>query len=180
MNQYCVDLNLDIPVLKAGIDLTIFTKQYQTRLNVDDYINDDLKLFLRKFGINNPGAEVFYSAPNAFTHIHIDGAPRDVAKLNWAFGGKNSTMNWYTPKNGISKPVKISEHNTAYVGFMPSEVDLVYSCALGAPSIVQVGVPHNATNYDEHRWCVCILPFFDDRSQPTMQHMLDLFSAYIR
>lgn len=179
MNPYCVDIKLDIPVFNPKVNLESFTKSYWN--NVPKYdLNMEILRFLKGFGLQISKAELFYSEPNAFTPIHTDGAPEDMAKLNWVFGGENSTMNWYKPTT--DKPVKISEYHTLYKGFELSEVELVHSQAVGTPSIVQVGVPHNATNGSNPRWCLCLILMWADQTRkerPTMGQVVELLSEYI-
>ena len=34
---------------------------------------------------------------------------------------------------------------------------MIHSASVGFPSLVQVAVPHNINNYDEPRYCICIV-----------------------
>jgi hypothetical protein len=103
----------------------------------------------------------------------------DFAKMNWVFGGKDSTMNWYEPIVS-DKPVETTLGNRNYIYYNTNEVNhkLSHTIGIDRPSVVQVGVPHNSTNYFEHRYCVSLVFFRIAKGLPrlSMSESHDVFS----
>jgi hypothetical protein len=163
MNNYCINLDFGIPLLKLGIDVRDLPTKYgnliapQTAIDIAKVINPDLIKLLELCGLFIIYSEIFYTAPNTFTPIHTDElVPNtDLTKLNWAFGGKDSIMNWYSVDNSIVRQGIKTTIGNPYVEFALNECRLIHSEHVGTPSLVQVGTPHNITNYDEPRYCIC-------------------------
>ena len=182
MNKFCIDLNLDIPVLIDPIDedqiKNIGSKIVHKKVSVDTINPELIKLFTSK-GLLLTFVESFHLSKNSYLPIHEDGYNyTDVLKMNWVFGGKDSTMNWYEPtKEPVWKKTVIG---VDYKSYDTDNVRLIHSQVVGRPSLVQVGIPHNSTTVDE-RLCISIVPLhIDDGSFVTFQQGIDLFTDYIK
>jgi hypothetical protein len=196
MNNYCTPLNLEFPLFDSDLNpmdflksLPVWRDNIHTNLakaahfQVDrDLLSNEVRQFFNDHEQNIFLCEVFYRLPGGKGRIHIDtGNGGDYSKINWVFGGGESYMHWYTPKDGYqNKEQLISPIATSFVSYEPSEVNLMYSAQLSKPSIVQVGVPHNVINGDQERFAVCMV-FFDRRTRlrPTLTEARDIFKNYI-
>lgn len=159
MNNLCVNLNFNIDVFKTEFDLFSLPKTRFQLLGIDT-INPVLIDFLSSNNIEIRAVEVFYSEPNFVGGIHSDGAGdegTDVTKLNYIFGGKNSLMHWYKLKPGAKVNIMNTDKGTPYVNYSLKDTEMIHSASVGFPSLVQVAVPHNINNYDEPRYCICIV-----------------------
>ena len=177
MNDYCVKLNIDIPLLNPRVDINKFKQQYHTKGAISD-IHPSILRFLYKKGIYVPLIEAFYANPGFVMDIHTDTVPGDFVKLNWAFDGKDSLMHWYKPKDNVPIVQKLNTIGLEYSKFLEHEVELMHSEAVGAPSIVQVGVPHNISNPLEKRLCISLV-IMKNNQRITMQNAIRLFSSEI-
>ena len=180
MNTYCVETTLNIPLLKNNTLLKINFPNYHNKLNPALFVNEDFTAFLLTKDLHILHFELFYARPYLIGGIHTDIAPCDFAKLNYVYGGKDSTMNWFKQKVEGTKAISISDVGTEYQFYAPDEVDLVYSHKLkDKPSIVQVGSPHNIENFSEPRHCFsCVIGYKFGQSfeRLTMQQAIDLLS----
>ena len=176
--KYCFDIDLDIPVLKPDINLASI-KDYHNKFTVTEYVNIELvKFFKQRNLVLLPYIEIFSSEPNYVGPIHVDVGHGDFAKLNYVFGGKDSKMNWYEPIT-LDKPVETTLGNREYIYYADHEVKHLHSQTIGInrPSVVQVGVPHNSTNYSEHRYCVSLVFHKLERGlpRPSFNETRDIF-----
>lgn len=179
MKHYYFDIDLDIPVLKPNINLSNI-KDYHNKFTVIEYVNPEIvKFFKQRNLVLLPYIEIFNSKPNYVGPIHVDVGHGDFAKMNWVFGGKDSTMNWYEPTVS-DKPVATTLGNRDYIYYDTTEVNhkLSHTIGIDRPSVVQVGVPHNSTNYSEHRYCVSLVFFRIAKGLPrlSMSESHDVFS----
>ena len=150
---------------------------------IKDFVSQDFLDWLAKRHVYISTMALFLSKPNFTVPIHTDAALGDYVKINCVFGGKDSTMNWFTPKPTVDKEVKIFDHDTGalYALYEPNDVEPVYSCSIGqTPCVVQAGVPHNATNYSEPRYCFSMVLIYCEDSNAkaqrlTMSHAMELF-----
>jgi hypothetical protein len=177
--KYYFDIDLDIPVLKPDINLASI-KDYHNKFTVLEFVNPEIvKFFKQRNLILLPHIEIFSSEPNYTGPIHVDVGHGDFAKMNWVFGGKDSTMNWYEPIV-FDKPTEITLDNREYIYYDTTEVKHMHSQIIGIdrPSVVQVGLPHNSTNYSEHRYCVSLVFFRIAKGLPrlSMSESYDIFS----
>jgi hypothetical protein len=189
MTIFCQPLTVSIPLLKEGVDVTALPKiinnkqSYITYLNIDEVVNPDMLTFLKSLGIEPLHCEIFYSVPNFFSGIHVDIKHGDFTKINWVFGGSESVMNWYRPKNNFIRDENAKTViDTAYIPYWRDEVEVIHSSQLITPSIVQVGVPHNIKNANEPRYCVSlVLSTIKDGNiyRPTMAESLSILTDYI-
>jgi hypothetical protein len=172
MNKYCLDLKFDISPLKPGIDLSYYMTKPHSNIN-ESHLNKEFLDFFHtiKEDCGIAMFEVFYMEPNIISEIHIDQLSAtkielgDFTKINWAYYGKGSTMNWYTPKDIESVRNKKARAGTIkntsgksnfYLPFDHNTVDLAHTQEVNFPSLVQVGVPHNVLTSNEHRVCISL------------------------
>ena len=179
MHNLCIDLNLEIPLLvdPSLVTTTGLMKQHK-RVSIDSINPDLIKLFHSK-GLSLTFAESFYTPKITISTIHEDGEENnDVLKINWVYGGEGSTMNWYEP---IEEPVwKKTVIGVDYKFYSPDKVRLIHSQAVGRPSLLQVGIPHNVTTGDANRFCVSVLPFdMSTNGYITFEQGTELFKEYI-
>ena len=191
MTVYYNNLTFDIDLLKRGCIVTDLAKvvngkkTYHSLINIKEYINPDMVKLLAEIGIDVYYCELFYSPPSFFSQIHIDAnaVRSDFTKINWVFGGKDSVMNWYKPKHDTDRPVEyIPANKLPYKSYQQQEVDLLYSANLKTPSVVQVGIPHNITNFSEDRYCISLALASINNNEiyrPTMEESLTLLSKYL-
>jgi hypothetical protein len=183
-----LSFNIELLKDKHGIAHLLNTsngkKPYHSLINIKEHINPTLLDFLAELHIFPTHCEMFYSPPNFFSNIHVDVRHGDSTKINWAFGGKNSLMNWYRPKDNIIRDTQnLSAIESKYIGYDRHEVDLLFSAPIGLPSVVQVGVPHNVVNPTEDRYCISLVVSSVDkdnqRYRPTMQETINMLSKYL-
>ncbi len=172
MNKYCLDLKFDVPPLKPGTDLSYYMTSPHSNIN-ESHLNTEFLDFFQsiKEDCAIGSFEVFYMTPNSTSGIHVDQLNLtevvlgDFTKINWVYNGKESTMNWYKPKDIESvrnKKIKVGVIKTSnnkpnfYLPFDYDEVDLAHAQQVNFPSLVQVGVPHNIHTSNEHRVCVSL------------------------
>jgi hypothetical protein len=178
MNFY--NLNFSTPPLVSSIDPFLLPKVRHTQLNLNA-INPEIIELFSKLSLNIILAEVFYSKPNLFSGIHVDSTGGDINKINWIYGGTDCSMNWYSVKNPVNKKdLEQTSINTQSTKYYFNEVNIIESTVLKSPSLVNVGIPHNVKNKNEHRWCISLVyKFKKSERRPTMEESLNLFKDYI-
>jgi hypothetical protein len=196
MNKYFNQLKIDIPLLKIKIPgLEAITANmnffYTQKFDVESSINGDLLDFFANNGIYFDYCELFYSIPNFTGPIHRDLCPgeysnlnmypRDMIKINWIFGGHGSTMNWYSTKSNVSKQVSKTTHNSVYMYYKPSEVNLECSADIGSLSLVQSGLPHTSQTAAQYRYCISLFPYtveYNTKRRLTMEQAYARLNKY--
>ena len=198
MNKYFNQLKIDIPLLKIEIpglaslspNLNFF---YTQRLDIETSINGDLLDFFADMGIYFDWCELFYSIPNFIGPIHRDLCPgeysnlnmhpHDMIKINWIFGGHNSSMNWYSSKSNAAKQVvKLPAHDSVYMYYKPSEVNLECSADIGSLSLVQSGIPHTSQTAEQYRYCISLFPYtveYNTKRRLTMEQAYTRLKKYL-
>lgn len=178
MNFYNLDFGIQ-PFLDS-IDPFSLPKVRHTRLDLS-ILNPKIIELFSKLSLNIILAEVFYSTPFMFSGIHTDSTGGDINKINWIYGGDGCHMNWYSTKiSAIEKNIEKSAINTQCASYAYDEVDIIESTVLKSPSLVNVGIPHNIKNKNEHRWCISLVYNFKESGRrPTMEESLKLFKDYI-
>ena len=172
INYFSVNLNLN--PLKKDIDVTSYGNNRRTLIPLND-INDELTITMQKLNLKIVQVEIFYSPPFKETIVHTDLTGGDYTKLNYIYGGKNSYMHWYKQKPNI---IKEMHKGNNYIQFNPNEVDLVDTQMLPFSSIVQVGIPHNVTNFSEKRYCLSLVIRRLDGNKLTMAESVEIFQEY--
>jgi len=192
---YCVPLNLDLKLFKSSDDTISFIRNnplwasspYKLYFRVDtSELSDELLELFEKHNQQVKLIEVFYVYPNAETGIHTDGFRRgDFPKLNFVFGGEDSTMNWWK----ISDEYKRKEYSQGIytkslieadsIIYEKTDVDFAYSKTLSGAALIQAGSPHNIVNKHQDRFCVSFI--FADKTlkrRLTMREAIDKFKEY--
>ena len=157
MNNYCNNLDFRFNAFDESFDYRNLSKDIHSILP-ENSLNKKFLEFINSLGMYVSFAEVFYRAPSDGIYgIHTDNYSGDYVKINYIFGGKDSTMRWYKVKpDAPEKQVTESLISTPNVAYDVHEVDLVYESQLGFPSLIQVGIPHNVYNPIEERWAVSL------------------------
>jgi hypothetical protein len=137
-----------------GYNVNSWEKTRRVQLLVSTHINPEIISMLGSVGIKIMLAELFYSPPNFVSFIHADTYANDIAKINWVFCSSVSYMNWYHP---LVKKESIKPGSHAFIPYKPDEVELIESCCITSPSLIQAAVPHNITNGEKDRWAVSLM-----------------------
>jgi len=181
MVNNCVNLNFNIHPIPVD-DHVILRQSYQHPIDFRR-LNPLLISILKSVNLCISYSESFRSKPHYDQLIHTDDVGGDYVKLNWAYGGANSTMSWYkinpeTPQPDIRGT---KELGTPYLLWDNDQVELIETATVGFPSIVQVGCPHNVTNYEEERLCISLLiRDITTRKRSTMEQACERLSSYIQ
>jgi hypothetical protein len=176
MIVYCKSLNLTMSPLINESDIVKQTERH-VEVNINR-INPVLHATLKLLGVRVSYAECFRLNPYQVNNIHTDTVRGDYIKINWIYGGKDSTMSWYTPNTESTKNLMLTATGTTYENYELDEVTLVHKQQLHNPSLVQVGVPHDVQNYSELRYALSFVIAKEDK-RLTMNEAIELFSNYI-
>lgn len=156
-NTFCLDL--DLPVTIDFLEIA----RIQSLPIASDWtyaiaVNKDLNVFLEKYQLEIAYPTAFYTPAHTSSLIHTDGDESSKVKINYIFGAKGSTMQWFKVKNPIATQVQHNSLGTPYLTYHEKDLELMYSAEVNQPSMVEVGVPHNVlNNTDESRWCLSYL-----------------------
>jgi hypothetical protein len=176
MSVYCKSLNLTMSPLINESDIVKQTERH-VEVNINR-INPVLHATLKLLGLRVSYAECFRLKPYQENNIHTDTVSGDYIKINWIYGGKDSTMSWYIPNTVSSKNLMLTATGTTYENYEPNEVTMVHRQQLHSPSLVQVGVPHDVQNYSELRYALSLVIARSDK-RLTMDEALEIFRNYI-
>jgi hypothetical protein len=135
---YCYPLDLEIEPLRYKLRFKEDNPAIE-KLELRD-LNPELVLFLAERNIAVTWLEIFHKKPNDNKSygIHIDVEQGDQVKINWIYGGSNSTMKWYSENTG-STPVPFKTLiDTPCIVFNPEDVVLQHEECLRGPNVVQV------------------------------------------
>ena len=183
MSKYCQNINLKLNPLADGITIDDLPNNFWTMLSLD-YLSYDLKKLFVNLNLSLKIAGLFVQKGYVETTIHIDGPNiSDVAKINWSFGNNVHSMNWYNIKHGVAGNISNRKSpdekikSREYVSISKDQVELIHSQAVGHPSIVQAGIPHNIINYSGNRKCLAIVLFDNNGIPLTMEQAVNLFNV---
>ena len=132
--------------------------------------------------------EVFYTPAGKQLPIHSDGFKPfiDFIKFNYVYNGENSVMSWYELIEDIDLESDRTGINTSYTSIEPDQVNRIYQCNIGVPSLINAGAPHGVDNSENSygRWCVCLIPCYrtpreGDTSRIIFDDALSIFGNYI-
>jgi hypothetical protein len=138
-------------------------KENIKKINLDA-INEEFINLLSSLDLTINHVESFYKpASIGFSKAHIDVLGGDISKINWVFGGKDSTMNWFELLPGKEIIQNTTLIGTTYLSANEQDINLIDSCKLQSPSLVQVGILHNIINSVEDRFCVSVC-FIDNKT----------------
>ena len=181
MNSYCINLvNVPDPLLEP-VDvksLHLLGPRIIHKKISDADINPELVSFLRDKGLRIGLAESFYLPKHSKLRIHEDGGIRtDALKINWVYGGEGSVMNWYNP---IKAPIWAETGlGIPFRSYTEEQVELIYSCTVGCPSMLQVAPPHNVVTADSERFCVSLaINTVSPDEMASFTRGLEIFSEY--
>ena len=137
MNKYCVPLSITENIFN-NINPFELPKERHFKLNIDQHLSNEIKNIFRSLKLEIMLVEVFYSKPSLVGGIHADSFGGDFTKINWIFGGKNSTMVWYETKDSTPKPSENTPVESNYISYDINEVNQIYETSIVKPSLVQV------------------------------------------
>jgi hypothetical protein len=178
----CYQLSIaDTPFAKS-FDPYSMSKGRHTKLDYQLVFSDTIKDLFQSLNLEIILVEVFYSKPFLDARVHTDCSGGDFTKINWIFGGENSSMHWYRPKVeklSTNKTLK-TLINTDFISYESYEVERIHSAQLIKPTLVQVGVPHSVTNNYNHRWCVSVV-YINKLTgrRPTMEDSINIFKDFL-
>jgi hypothetical protein len=157
MSNYCKNLDINLKVLKQHLHpFKSFLPFYHVTLDAKETLDEEIFDFLSDVDVKIIDLTSFYCKPHEYSIIHIDAGNYDYAKMNFIYGGKNSLMNWFSPK----VPHRTGNEPIAATGdfhwWMPDEVELIHQEEIGFPGICRVGIPHNVKNFEEPRRCISV------------------------
>lgn len=181
MNDFCVDLNINIPLFKVDVLSHYYKRIPHSRVNLD-FLNPAIIDLFTSNNLEITLCEAFYRKPTDIIHdtVHKDAMHiTDATKINWVFGGDDTMMNWYKPINPIFN-VNHSQIGVEYINYDRSNLSLIHSQRVGFPSLVQVGIPHDITMGLTDR--LCISTFFKEKGSTeyiAFSNAIKLFNNFI-
>jgi hypothetical protein len=179
MNIYCQPLNLSIPPLNENFDITKITARISS-IGLDE-LHPEMKEWLDNVGLRVTWIELFYRTPFSFMSIHTDTSPGDFTKINWVYGGRDSTMTWYklNDSDPSNKSITKTDVNTSYTNYTSGEVTPIFSSTMSGPHVVQVGIPHSISNPREKRYCLSFVVEDKSGKRLSMAETCALLANYI-
>lgn len=147
-------------------------KSYDTShkkiLEFTNYFTPEFKEYLTSVNLTVHLCELFQYEPFEGLGIHIDGSSiDDRCKINIIYGGRQSEMLWYAPKDHTVKPtVKVTPIGTNYLKYDEQDLVVLEKAELTGANVVRVGIPHSIQNYKEYRVCLSIPLIFADTKKP--------------
>lgn len=175
MNNLCRSLNFPVTIVDF-FDREKYSKNRHYLLDIFD-ISKDYTNFIESLGLKILRIEVFYTLPNVFYKIHKDHQDlNDFSKINFVYGGKNSVMNWYKPKEEKTGTKELTQANASFFSYDKENVELVFKTNIKSPSLIQSGVPHNVTSED-YRWCISTA-YQKDKKILSWQDAVEIFDSY--
>lgn len=186
MNDFCVNLKLDLNPLKIPMD--DLPKEGWNLIPVES-INTELLDFLKSKGIVITTISSFYDVYNHWYEpgpIHSDlHGTGDMSKLIWVWG-EHHEMTWYNYKVNIPLDADIMENDEApenvirkYTVFERDKLDKIYSSKIGLPSLIQVGVPHQMVTFGGIRRSLTMVLHDFDGNIISMNSAKLIFNEYI-
>lgn len=181
MVPYCAKLNINIHPLKNKFDPFTLPKKIHQSLNLD-YLNPEILIFLNLFDVYVSFIEVFSTWRSyEHTHIHVDTKDPTV-KLNWVFGGSDSTNQWFKIISHASGTQAVTKANTESVRYNLQEVEKVLFTypANSTPFLFNAGIPHRACIGMEKRCCISLVLRYTNTNKRVMfSEAVDIFSNYL-
>ena len=183
MNPYCAEFNLGIYPLKDNFDPFTLPRIVHQRLDVNTYLNPEISKLLNPLGIYISYIETFsHWQLYQPTNIHVDFAISDVSKLNWIFGGSDSSNQWFQLKSQAHGTKTITQANTGSITYNSDKVEkLLYNYPARKNSFIfQAGIPHKACIGKEKRCCISMIPkWIDNNKTLTFQEAINALSDYL-
>lgn len=145
----------------------IKTSAYLAESNVVLSACPALKEFFEKNSLVWDIARFFMTAPNDQLPIHVDGDkqyPKFLALNLPIVGCENSTMNWWEHAS-YAETLNTGRYYGATTDMYDSNgLPPTHTCSLTTPALVQINVPHNAINPQEHERVILSIRF---KPEPT-------------
>lgn len=200
-NIYHRYLNLPFTYPKPNI-FNEGSKNYTTLID-PKHVYAPFQEWVEKFGLTISNVlEGFYTPPNGGrVPLHSDTSSmpgdNDICKLNFTWGSKDSTTQWYT----IKDESKIKKHyldeaeanqkfynagivpdiDITYVLFADhADAELVHEVVIDRPSLLNISQLHSTWNPSptEHRWTLCFT-LLEDKKLLSFRRALEIFKNYI-
>jgi hypothetical protein len=163
--KYCVDLNTPIQTPLRDFKTDNFTSPDPQVWEEPAFkISKDFLKWLDELGLKTNAPIIFYTPPGTIQQPHIDGYDgySDSVAMNWVIQSPGATMHWYRLKPGVNISKNITStstnyipHNIRHTAYTNEQLIWEYSHVVQWPSLVQIGVPHNVTNFTTSpRWCI--------------------------
>jgi len=200
MNNYCIQLNLDLKIFNSNLHPVDFIKTLaewsderftkptgSKHFRVPPkYLNQDFVDFFKNRNLVLAHVEVFYTVPDGKAGIHCD-IPElgDIGKINWVYGGEGSEMRWFQVNNSYDPSAIDSRDTPTAIGgpafkITRKEVDKVHAQFVQCPSLVQVGQPHSMKNGPHDRFCIgAIFEDINTRKGIPMDQAIDIFKEFV-
>lgn len=133
-------------------------------------------------------SELFYTPPFASRTIHVDGETgippyASIFKINWIIGGNNSIMTWFKTLDDYVPERRKTRVGTYAFAFDPEKCTPILDLQIKNCAIVQAGIPHTVTNYEEPRWAVSYVlstsPTTNRLVSPDYEAIINAFSKFI-
>ena len=135
-----------------GDDIPTLRENHHVRIQ-PEHIDPQLVGWLKDLGLYVVVAEYFYTAPNKSLAPHCDTVElSNVVKLNWMYGGDDSTMDWYEMKPNRPLPQYETIINTKFSIPAVDDIILKQSIKIGKPSLINVGQVHGVRNGKQPRY----------------------------
>ena len=183
MKPYCAELNLDIHPLKNNFDPLTLPQVMHQQLHITTYLNPEISKLLNPLGIYISNLEAFsHWQPYDPTYIHVDLGIKDISKLNWIFGGADSSNQWFLAKSQSQGTSAVTMANTDSVRYNLDEIEkLLFNYPAGKnPFIFQAGIPHKSCIGKEKRCCISMIPrWINSNRLLTFQDTVDTLSNYL-
>lgn len=178
MNNYCVDLHFEWSPFVPEYD-PYSAPLGHSKLD-EKYISPEFFQCIDSLGLKLLYIEIFVKEPNYGPGVHVDHGKKNMAKINWVYGGEDSVMTWYKPKKGKLPRFNVTAINSYSVVYDEDDVDLVHTQKVGKPSLIQSGVPHGIYTKLETRYCYSAVLFSKNNIRLPFDKMLELFKDYIK
>ena len=181
MNPYCTEIDLDLHPLRDNLIPLMLPEIPHQLLDVNTYLNPEIANLLKPLGVYIGIVEAFSQWRYPWkSFIHIDDAgSNDIGKINWVFGGADSSVKWYQIKSKATPNVATTMANTPTRRFDPQDVEQVLHThyAGSRPFVFQSGIPHQGCAGLDKRCCISMIPRWSKtRQRLTYQECLALFN----
>jgi hypothetical protein len=185
--KYCVDLDTPIQAPLKDLKIDNFTSPDPQAWEEPMFkVSKDFLKWLDELGLRTKAPVIFYTPPGNIQEPHIDGCDGylDSVAMNWVIQSSGATMNWYRLKPGVNiSKNATSVHYTPHTLYTNKELIWEYSHVVQWPSLVQIGVPHNVTNFTSSpRWCISFHLGYKENfgNGLTWEQANQIFQSYIK
>ena len=188
MNNYCLNLKLELEPITGVETLKNIVKDstdYYRRAEPVEILNSKFIIFLAKLGLIVSNIGVYYTPPKTFGLVSSDASkipftPNDMVSLYYEYNGLDSTMNWYSAKEGATAmevPLDVWLPGQGEV-YKSDDVTWLAERSIINPAIIQVGTLHNVITREEDLYRLVIV-LAKDGKRLTMADAKEIFAKYI-